>query len=41
MEKEEDSSHLLAREMAEFWFESRVRCDRIEELVKRLKEKKE
>ena len=41
MKHEEESNHLLAKEMAEFWFECRVRCDRIEELVKKLKDKKD
>jgi hypothetical protein len=37
----EENRNQLAKEMAELWFECKVRCDRIEEIVKKINETEE
>lgn len=37
MEYNEEINYELAKEMAELWLECKVRCDRIEEIIKQIK----
>ena len=37
MDFDEEINYELAKEMAELWLECKVRCDRIEEIVKQIK----
>ena len=36
MKYDEELNHLLAKEFSELWFECKIRCDKIEEIIKQI-----
>ena len=41
MKYNEEISYQLAKELAELWYECKIRCDRIEEISKQIRETEE
>ena len=38
MKNDEELNYLLAKEFSDFWFECKIRCDKIEKIIKKIDE---
>jgi hypothetical protein len=39
MQYDEELSYILAKEISNLWFECKIRCEKIEEIIKQINEK--